>query len=107
VKFFAYWFNGNETITQFGQPRSFSSMAGALPVKLNKEQRKTRTCQFSRIPTWPLRETSMAASTRGRAAWLLATRRSHKLDIDSFRLIHLNHCAQIAATKAVFGQVAE
>ena len=37
---------------------------------------------------------------------LRATRGSHKLDLKSFRFIHLNHCAQIATTKAVFGQVA-
>ena len=37
---------------------------------------------------------------------LRATRSSHKLDFESFRFIHLNHCAQIATTKAVFGQVA-
>jgi len=29
----------------------------------------------------------------------------HKLDLDSFWLVHLNHCAQIAATKAVFGHL--
>jgi len=37
---------------------------------------------------------------------LRAPRSSHELDLDSFWRVHLNHCAQIAATKAVFRQVA-
>jgi hypothetical protein len=37
---------------------------------------------------------------------LRATRGPHKFDIESFRFIHLNHCTQIATTKAVLRQVA-